>query len=182
MKLYTRRGDDGETDLFAGGRVKKDAPRIEAIGAVDELNAALGLALAASTQKDVVALGQKLQSTLFDLGAALATPDEARRAREGASRARDVSALEAAIDTFDAALPPLRRFILPGGSAAAAAFHFARTVCRRAERRCVRLQELEARDAAPLRYLNRLSDLLFVLARVENQRAGIPDVEWQSHD
>ena len=180
MKIYTRRGDGGETDLFAGGRVSKDAIRVEAYGAVDELNSALGLAVAESPQDDLRELCRTIQGTLFDLGAYLATPDPVRREKSRVPEAgqQDVDVLEAAIDAHEEQLAPLRRFILPGGTKAAAAFHFARTVCRRAERRCVTLHSAEPLDPSALRYLNRLSDLLFVLARVENQRAGVADVEW----
>ena len=180
VKIYTRRGDGGETDLFAGGRVSKDALRVEAYGSVDELNSTMGVAAAATSHDDVRELCRTIQGTLFDLGAYLATPDEARRKAKRVPQAtdEDVDALEAAIDHHEEGLAPLQRFILPGGTEAAAAFHLARTVCRRAERRCVTLHGSEPLEPAPLRYLNRLSDLLFVLARVENQRAGVPDVEW----
>jgi cob(I)alamin adenosyltransferase len=180
VKVYTRRGDAGETDLFGGERVAKDHQRVEAYGAVDELNAALGVAGAASASPDVSALVETLQARLFDLGAQLATPDAARRAKTGLSGPgdADVEDLERRIDTLEAELAPLRRFVLPGGSAGAAAFHLARTVCRRAERRVVALGRSEPLEPAAIRYLNRLSDLLFVLARVENRRAGRGDVEW----
>jgi cob(I)alamin adenosyltransferase len=181
LKVYTRRGDAGETDLIGGPRVAKDDARVEAYGAVDETNAAIGAALAASPHEDVRQLGQWIQGLLFDLGAYLAAPDDRRRARGGVPvpEAADVARLERHIDAFEAELEPLRRFVLPGGSAAAAAFHVARTTCRRAERRCVSLHRDEALDAAALGVLNRLSDLLFVMARLENRRAGVPDVEWE---
>jgi cob(I)alamin adenosyltransferase len=180
VKIYTRRGDRGETDLFAGGRVRKDDLRVEAYGAVDELNSALGLAAAASPHEDLRALCRGIQARLFDLGAYLAAPDEKRRAKAGIAepQASDVAGLEAEIDRFEKELPALVRFVLPGGTAAAASFHVARTVCRRAERRCVALDAEQPLAAAALGYLNRLSDLLFVLARVENRRAGLPDLEW----
>ncbi len=180
MKIYTRRGDGGETDLFAGGRVSKDAVRVEAYGAVDELNATLGMAASASAERDLQELCRTIQGTLFDLGAYLATPDAARREKSRVPEARqeDVDALESAIDAHEQGLEPLRNFILPGGTKAAASFHFARTVCRRAERRCVTLHGSEPLAPLALRYLNRLSDLLFVLARVENHRAEVADVEW----
>jgi cob(I)alamin adenosyltransferase len=181
LKVYTRRGDRGETDLFAGGRVRKDHPRVEAYGAVDELNSALGLAAAHSAEADVEALCREVQARLFDLGAYLAAPDEKRREKSGIEPPpeADIEALERAIDGFDGELEPLRRFVLPGGTAAAAAFHVARTVCRRAERAAVALDAQETLAPAALGYLNRLSDLLFVLARVENRRAGKGDVEWR---
>jgi cob(I)alamin adenosyltransferase len=180
VKIYTRRGDRGETDLFAGGRVRKDHPRVEAYGAVDELNSALGLACAHSTHEDVQALCRGIQARLFELGAYLAAPDERGRAKAGihAPPEADVEALEREIDRFERELEPLERFVLPGGSQAAAAFHLARTICRRAERCCVALDAEAALAPSALAYLNRLSDLLFVLARVENRRAGLADVEW----
>ena len=180
MKIYTKRGDGGDTDLFGGPRVGKDDLRVEAYGGVDELNSVLGVAAAASEQEDVRGLVAEIQGTLFDLGAYLASPDADRRAKSQIPepRAEDVEALETAIDAFETELEPLRRFILPGGTVAAAAFHLARTVCRRAERRCVSLHREQALDPLALRYVNRLSDLLFVLARLENRRAGEADVEW----
>jgi len=180
LKIYTRRGDAGETDLLGGGRVGKEHRRVEAYGAVDELNACLGAAVAASAHADLRELGQGIQSALFDLGAYLASPDAGRRERPALPEPadEDVAALERRIDALEAELAPLRRFILPGGSPAAAAFHVARTVCRRAERRAVELHRDEPVSPVALRYLNRLSDLLFVLARVENHRAGLADVEW----
>jgi cob(I)alamin adenosyltransferase len=181
VKVYTRRGDGGETDLFGGARVPKDHLRVEAYGAVDETNAALGIAAAATAQADVRTLAAELQSRLFDLGAVLATPDPERHAKAQlpGPTAEDVDALEAHIDAFETELAPLRRFVLPGGHPAAAGFHLARTVCRRAERRAITLARVETVDPLVIRFLNRLSDLLFVLARVENHRAGLPDVEWE---
>jgi cob(I)alamin adenosyltransferase len=180
VKIYTRRGDEGETDLFGGGRVSKSDLRVEAYGAVDELNACIGACVAASSQIDLGAIGRRIQGQLFDLGGTLATPDADKRARSSVPEivAEDVAALEADIDRLESELEPLQRFILPGGTAAGAALHLARTVCRRAERRAVALHHLEPIDDAPLRYLNRLSDLLFVMARVENRREGEPDIEW----
>ena len=180
MKIYTRRGDAGETDLFGGPRVGKDHLRVEAYGAVDELNAILGQAAAASEQKDLVELSQEIQSRLFDLGSQLATPDAKHREKSGLPGVEpaQVKVLEERVDTLESELPPLTRFILPGGTTAAAAYHVARTVCRRAERRCVTLAREGDVPEAALRYLNRLSDLLFVMARVENHRVGVTDVEW----
>ena len=180
MKIYTRRGDRGETDLFGGGRVPKDHLRVAAYGEVDELNSCVGIAAAATQHDDLRAFLQRVQNTLFDLGAHLATPDAARREKAdipGAS-AEDVEELEAKIDLFERELEPLKNFILPGGTQGAAAMHLARTVCRRVERSTVALDREEALDERVLRYINRLSDLLFVLARLENKRAGVPDVEW----
>jgi cob(I)alamin adenosyltransferase len=180
MKIYTRRGDTGETDLLGGPRVPKDHARVEAYGAVDELNAALGVCAAETGHADARSLLAKLQGSLFDLGAFLASPDAGRRkkGRVPEPREADVAELEKAIDGFEAELAPLERFILPGGTRAAAAFHVARTVCRRAERCAVALHQQEPLEGAALRLLNRLSDLLFVMARVENRRAGVADVEW----
>ena len=180
MKIYTRRGDAGETDLFGGPRVRKDELRVEAYGAVDELNAALGAALAATLHPDLRELGVEVQARLFDLGAQLATPDARHREKSGMPvvGGAEVEVLEGAVDRLEEELPPLQRFILPGGSQPAAAFHVARTVCRRAERRCVALAREAHIEEGVLAYLNRLSDLLFVMARVENRRGGLPDVEW----
>ena len=180
MKIYTRRGDAGKTDLFGGERVDKDAARVEAYGVVDELNACLGAAAAASEQADLAPLLERIQSALFDLGACLATPDPAHRAKASLPEVTDgdVAELEGYIDRFEAELEPLRSFVLPGGTAAAAAFHVARGVCRRAERRSVALSAAEPVDPPVLSYLNRLSDLLFTLARLENARAGRADVPW----
>ena len=184
MSVYPRRGDRGETDLFGGPRVSKDHLRVEAYGGVDELNAAIGVAAAATGHDDLRALLVRVQGLLFDLGGTLATPDPARRRKSGVPEVggEDVGELEAQIDTFERELQPLKRFILPGGTPGAAALHVARTVCRRAERHCVRLQREESLSEASLRTLNRLSDLLFVMARVENHRAGVSDVEWLGRD
>jgi cob(I)alamin adenosyltransferase len=181
VKIYTKRGDRGETDLLSGGRVRKDHLRVDAYGEVDELNGALGAALAASSHDDVRTLGIAIQSALFDIGSVLATPDPVRREKMGLHVIddADIETLEAAIDRWESELEPLTSFILPGGTAAAAAFHLARSVCRRVERRAVSLDEQEPLEPPLLRYINRLSDLLFVMARVENRRAGIGDVEWR---
>jgi cob(I)alamin adenosyltransferase len=181
VKLYTRRGDGGETDLFGGPRVGKDDLRVEAYGAVDEANSAVGVAAAASPHEDLRAICHVVQERLFDLGGTLATPDaeQRRRSEVPAVGAADVEALERHIDRLETELEPLKRFVLPGGTPAAAAFHLARTVCRRAERRCVALHRREPLDAHGLGWLNRLSDLLFARARVENARAGQGDVPWR---
>lgn len=184
MTLYTRRGDTGETDLFGGGRVPKDDLRVEAYGAIDEANASIGLALALCEHEDLRGIGREIQARLFDLGGYLATPDAERRAKSGVPEpdAEDVATLELHIDDLDAGLDALKGFILPGGTRASAAFHAARTVCRRAERRCVALHRAEPLSAPSLRYVNRLSDLLFVMARVDNRRAGVADVPWRGRD
>jgi cob(I)alamin adenosyltransferase len=184
MRIYTRTGDAGETGLFGGGRVPKDAIRVEAYGTVDELNAAIGAARACPGDEIVGDLLAAIQHDLFVLGADLAAPEEAgdqvgarsvRRIEE-----RQVRRLEAEIDALDAALPTLDRFVLPGGSQQGALLHLARTVCRRAERRVVALSHREGVNPAALHYLNRLSDLLFDLARSVNQQAGIPELPWES--
>jgi cob(I)alamin adenosyltransferase len=180
MKIYTKTGDLGETGLFAGPRVKKDDCRIEAYGTVDELNAVLGLARSAKLPSEIDELVAAIQHRLFDLGAELATPDPKSRGTQFISAAA-VDELEQAIDRFEADLSPLKAFILPGGSVGAAWLHFARTVCRRAERRVVTLANQEGATFSPLPvvYLNRLGDLLFVLARAANRLANQPDIPWQ---
>ncbi len=183
MKIYTRGGDAGETSLHGGERVRKDALRVEAYGAVDETNAVIGLALADLVDADLCALLGEVQRRLFDVGGELATTDVEERARKGKAIPRvgdaDVLALERAIDRLETELEPLRNFILPGGARAAGALHLARTVCRRAERGVVRLAEREAVAPTLIRYLNRLSDFLFVAARAVNRRAGVAEPIWQ---
>lgn len=181
MKIYTRGGDGGETSLFGGGRVGKGHGRIEAIGDVDELNATLGWALVAVENVGVREQLESIQHDLFAIGAELAAsaskPGRDKPETPGLPEER-TRELERWIDETEAELPPLTAFILPGGVASAAAFHLARTVCRRAERSVVRLAESESIAPVVIAYLNRLSDLLFVLARGENRRAGAGDVEW----
>ncbi len=172
-KIYTRTGDDGTTGLGDGTRVSKDSLRVEAYGTVDELNSVLGLLLTYEVPEDIRNCLTRVQHRLFDLGGELCIPGHR------AMNDEDVSALELILDRLNDKLTPLKEFILPGGSAAAAVCHVARTVCRRAERRVVALAQTEAVAAPVLRYLNRLSDLLFVMARVLNQRAGASDVLWQ---
>jgi cob(I)alamin adenosyltransferase len=180
MKIYTKTGDRGETGLFGGPRVPKDAPRIEAYGTVDELNSILGVARAQLSAGEVDILLNGIQNELFALGAQLATPDPAAHQMTLVGPAQ-IAALEAAIDHFEAELEPLKQFILPGGVPAAAQLHLARTVCRRAERRLVTLvrDSREPISGNLVVYLNRLSDLLFVLARAVNHTAGSADVPWQ---
>jgi len=172
-KIYTRTGDGGATGLADRSRVPKDAPRIEAIGAVDELNSALGVLLADALPEAVRACLDDVQNDLFDLGGELSVPGHAIMSKSHVDR------LERELDRFNAGLPPLKDFILPGGSRAAALAHVARTVCRRAERRLVTLARKQKVAPALRSYLNRLSDLLFVIARVLNRAAGRPDVLWQ---
>lgn len=184
MRIYTRRGDAGETGLFGAGRVAKDSPRVEAYGTVDELNSVLGecvVRLAETGEDGLAGEVGRIQSDLFVLGAHLAAASsEAGRAdsRLPALPEERVAEFESAIDSAEGELEPLREFILPGGSPAAAALHVARTVCRRAERRVVTLADAEATDPLHLVYLNRLSDLLFTWARLANRRAEIADVPW----
>jgi cob(I)alamin adenosyltransferase len=172
-KIYTRTGDSGETGLGDGTRMPKDAARIEALGAVDELNSQLGLLLTETLPEDLrVHLG-RVQHALFDLGGELSIPGYAL------ITADQVQHLEECLDHYNAQLPPLKDFILPGGSRAAALTHVVRTVCRRAERTLVRLGHESELPPMSLKYLNRLSDLFFVLARALNRTAQIPDVLWQ---
>jgi cob(I)alamin adenosyltransferase len=184
MKIYTKTGDDGETGLFGGGRVRKDDPRIEAYGTVDELNAALGMARAEKLPADIDAVLAALQHDLFRVGSELSTRDPARHHIPTLTPAH-IERLEQAIDRFEATLEPLKQFILPGGTRAAAGLHVARTICRRAERRLVSAMnaaEDHPISATLLIYLNRVGDLLFVLARSANAAAGEADVRWQGGD
>ncbi len=182
MRIYTRTGDSGDTGLFGGQRVRKDDLRVEAYGAVDELNTVLGVAVAEIADADMASLARRIQHELFALGADLATPADAGETHGCATVTRisseQVTALEAEIDRLESELPPLRQFILPGGARSAAYLHHARAVCRRAERRCVALADAKEINPEALRYLNRLSDLLFVMARAANARAGMEDVPW----
>jgi len=179
VKIYTRTGDRGETGLFDGTRVPKSDARVDAYGEVDELNALVGVVRAGRPDADIDEALGRLQRDLFALGARLADPAEriADRVKKASLTAEDVTQLETWIDRFEADLPPLRRFILPGGSAPGATLHLARTVCRRAERRIVGLGP-DAVDPVLVAYVNRLSDLLFVMARLVNKRAGVPESEW----
>lgn len=182
MKIYTRTGDAGQTGLFGGGRVAKSHARVEAMGGVDELNAALGWAITQMGEGPGRERLEALQHELFTLGAELATPAPvgSRRRPETPEIGDDrVAALEVWIDEVDRELPALEAFVLPGGAPGAAALHLARTVCRRAERAVVRLGEAEPVRSTVVAYLNRLSDLLFTLARWENRLAGRGDVEWR---
>ncbi len=179
MKIYTRGGDAGETSIWGGVRLAKDDPRVEAIGAVDECNAAIGIARAAGLPAEVAGVLLLAQNTLFVVGSDLMAP---RRDGPGASVPRvsdaDVIEVERAIDAFEARLPELRNFILPAGTTAAAHLHFARTTCRRAERRVASLARDGSVSAAVMAYLNRLSDLLFVVARTVNVHGGDGDLVW----
>jgi cob(I)alamin adenosyltransferase len=178
MKIYTKTGDDGTTSLFSGGRVSKTHLRVEAYGTVDELNSVLGAARAAKPHAKTDARLMEVQRHLFHLGADLATPLDSKSDWVVRMDAEKIRWLESGIDDMTAELPPLTHFILPGGSPAAAQLHVARTVCRRAERITVALQEHEPLGDHVLHYLNRLSDFLFTLARWENIQAGIPEDQW----
>jgi cob(I)alamin adenosyltransferase len=180
-KIYTRTGDEGNTGIFGGGRVPKDNPRVEAYGEVDELNACIGMARAIDPLPRIDEILAPVQRDLFSIGALLATPDR-EKMREQLEKARldqaRIAELEYAIDQCDSELEPLRAFVLPGGTAKAAALHVARTVCRRAERRVVALARLEELPPLVVIYLNRLADLLFMLARVATRRAGVAETTW----
>jgi cob(I)alamin adenosyltransferase len=180
MKIYTKTGDGGETSLFGGGRVPKDDARVEAYGAVDELNAAIGLARALRPVPEIDADLSRIQAELFAVGAELATPHDARaHGSIPGVRVEWAEALEQQMDHWDGQLPPLTAFVLPGGSPVAAALHVARATCRRAERRAVALSHLTHIDPTVVVYLNRLSDFLFEAARAANLRAGVAETLWQ---
>ena len=181
-KLYTRSGDTGQTALFGGGRVPKDHPRIEAYGCVDELNSALGVAVSFLRQRRLARALQGIQNELFNIGSELASETGGRAAEVGRlflEPEAKIAALERLIDEYDAKLPALHTFILPAGAQAAALLHLARAICRRAERAVVRLSKEEPVNPAVIVYLNRLSDLLFVLARYVNKAAGKPETPWR---
>lgn len=181
MKIYTKTGDRGETALFGGGRVPKDHPRVAAYGDVDELNSVLGVVRAAEPVDFFDTLLESIQQDLFSIGGHLATPDPARVAKSlekaTLSPAR-VGEFERVMDDAEQELPPLRAFVLPAGTAKAASLHLARTVCRRAERSVVHLAHANEVPDLFVVYLNRLSDLLFTLARLANHRGGVSDVTW----
>jgi cob(I)alamin adenosyltransferase len=179
MKIYTKTGDQGDTSLFGGQRVPKDALRIEAYGTVDELNSVIGIVLADGPDRDIARILTQVQNQLFALGADLATPRSVTKKNVKRFEPRDSLPLEKHIDAIQLRLKSLRSFILPGGSPAAARLHFARTVCRRAERIVVRLSRNEDIGEGITMYLNRLSDLLFVLARYANTSGDIPEVKWK---
>jgi cob(I)alamin adenosyltransferase len=186
MKIYTRTGDEGETGLFGGGRVRKDHARVEAYGAIDELNSFLGFAIGELQREacgDLAGHLRILQSDLFSIGGSLAAPvpEEGGRATSHlpALPTERTRQMERWIDLAEEELEPLGEFILPGGTEAAARLHLARTVCRRAERRVISLSALARVESSVVPYLNRLSDLLFTLARVANRRASIADIKWR---
>jgi cob(I)alamin adenosyltransferase len=181
MKIYTKTGDDGTTGLFGGGRLPKASLRVEAYGTVDELNATIGLARASKLDADSEGVLARVQVDLFTLGAELAcVPGQEAKLNMPLLESEDASRLEVAIDQAETFVPQLKYFILPGGSPQAAALHLARTVCRRAERAVLALDDAEPRKELVI-YLNRLSDLLFVLARRANVEAQVEDVPWVPH-
>lgn len=180
MKIYTKTGDKGETGLLGAARVRKNALRVEAYGEVDELNASLGFTCAALSDREMVGLLVGIQRDLFAVGAQLADvrTRKAQAMEKAALPEQKVADLEQTIDRIEEQLPPLKTFILQGGCEAGARMHLARTVCRRAERRIAALAEKEEVSPVILAYMNRLSDLLFVLARLVNHRAGTPEIAW----
>lgn len=182
MKIYTRTGDTGMTGLFGGRRVGKDSARIEAYGTVDELNAQLGVARALSEDTELARRITALQNDLFVLGADLATPIDMEKTSIKRIEQRHIDRIETAIDDIEEKLDPIRFFILPGGHAAAAQLHVCRTICRRAERCIVHLAALEEVCETNVRYINRLSDYLFVLARYANKLGGQDDIRWMQED
>lgn len=181
MKIYTKTGDAGTTGLFGGPRVGKDDPRICSYGSIDELNAVLGVARSIGLDPSHDLLLKQIQECLFSIGAELATPEPQKHGLKWAGE-RHVAAMENSIDEIDQQLPALRNFVLPGGSPSASHLHLARTVCRRAEREVVKLRsDPRVSDVSEIViYLNRLSDLLFVMARHANQISGVTDVPWHS--
>ena len=181
MKIYTKTGDSGETGLFGGGRVRKDHPRTTAYGDVDELNSVIGLARATAPVELFDDLLEAVQRDLFAIGGRLATPEPDKVAKAIAKAVlppERAESFERVMDDAEAELPPLRAFVLPGGTSKAAALHLARTVCRRAERSAVHLAHEDEVPPEILVYLNRLSDFLFTLARLANHRAGARDITW----
>jgi cob(I)alamin adenosyltransferase len=182
-RVYTKAGDSGQTALIGGEKVSKSEPRIECYGTVDELNATIGMACAALPESSqLVPVLRRIQNELFNLGAQLATPDAERRAGMPSVEERHVEALEVECDEYNEQLPELRSFVLPGGTPAAAALHLARTVCRRAERHVVALARQADVPAEQLKYLNRLSDALFVFSRWVNKDAGVSEPLWEPEE
>ena len=177
MKIYTKKGDAGETSLFGGTKTKKSNIRISAYGTVDELNSTIGMVLSYSISKQGKTILSQVQNDLFVVGATLATPDP-RKSKIDQVGNKEIEGLEMWIDRLEEDLPSLKSFILPGGGGAGSTLHFARTVCRRAERETVQLADTEDIPADAIIYLNRLSDLLFVLARYENHQHGEKETPW----
>lgn len=183
MKIYTKTGDEGETGLFGGARVSKASLRVETYGEVDELNSTVGWARVPVSDPDLDALLNQIQNDLFEVGAELgSTAERKQKSAMPLIAEPQVEALERAIDKYQESPPPLTSFVLPGGSESAARFHIARCVCRRAERSLVALGAQETLRGELLRYMNRLSDLLFVLARFANHTASVEDIPWKGQD
>jgi cob(I)alamin adenosyltransferase len=180
-KIYTRTGDKGSTGLGDGTRVAKDSLRIAAIGDVDELNSMIGILQTEALEANIHAVLEGIQHDLFDMGGELCMPNIKETESFAMIKAERVTALEAQLDVWNDTLPPLKEFILPGGSHAAAYCHLARTVCRRAERSMTTLNSQEKITGISLQYINRLSDLLFVLCRILNKNAGVPDIQWNNN-
>src|SRR5262249_47853970 len=180
MKIYTRTGDDGTTALFAGGRTTKDSARLHAYGTIDELNSLLGVALAQGTSAELAPMLRAIQNELFMVGSDLSTPLDAKAAWIVRVEPEQVTRLETEIDHMEEHLPPLKNFILPGGTPNAATLHLARTVCRRAERWIVTIAHEDRINEVAMQYVNRLSDWLFVAARYENALAGREEIIWQA--
>lgn len=180
MKIYTRQGDDGTTGLFGAARVRKDSIRVSAYGDVDELNALIGVTRAENPDPDIAVILERVQSELFTLGAQLATPnaDDAPKNIPTINN-EHIARMEKEIDRFDAELPPLRSFVLPAGTRLASMLHVSRTVCRRAERSVVTLASSDPVPSLAITHLNRLSDLLFTLARLANHRAKVEETKWE---
>jgi len=179
MKIYTKTGDLGQTSLFGGERVDKNNVRINAYGTIDELNSLLGLILTERVDEKTKNLLSHIQHILFVIGAELATPAEVKSSAILALSVDEIDFIEKSIDEIESFLSPLKNFILPGGTKSAALLHFARTVCRRAERNIVEIEECEKVDPNIIVYINRLSDLLFVIARFENHVTSTPEIEWK---
>lgn len=179
MKIYTKTGDDGSTSLFGGTRVQKNNIRINAYGTIDELNSVIGIAVSGDINDEIKFELENIQNVLFQIGSELASPENVKSNIIKRTSEEDVKNLETLIDKFDEKLPPLKNFILPGGNNSAAQLHFARTVCRRAERIIVELKEFELVSKNVLIYVNRLSDLFFVLARYQNLSRSTAEIIWK---
>ncbi len=181
MKIYTKTGDKGETSLFGGKRVPKNNIRIDAYGTVDELNASIGVAISECITNSVKGILRKIQNDLFVVGGDLATPLENNKVNIPRTSDEMIVNLEKRIDEFESELEELKKFILPGGTKGSALLHFSRTICRRAERKVIDLSDLEQINQEIVKYLNRLSDILFVLARYENKTSDFQEDEWEPY-